>query len=487
MSLQSTIRQKHAEGMSISEIARKIPCDRKTVYRYVAQDDFSPKIPVSISRPSMLEPYRALICSWLEEDKSGFSKQKHTNERIRQRLKGECGFDCKYSTISDFIRKNKLRGETRVRTSLDLTWEPGSAQADFGQADCTVHSEVIRMHYLVLSFPYSNMGYVQVFFGETAECICAGLTSIFTHIGGAPRVIVFDNAAGIGRRVHGKFVEGDLFSRLKAHYRFEARFCNPASGWEKGNVERKVALIRNELFVPVPEIDDVVAYNEELLVRCAFQEEKIHYQKNIKQGVLFEKDSAALFSLPPKPFVATRFESVKANGYGHVILDGGHTYSSVPEAAHAELIASIGPHTVSVYDKVGTELALHPRSFGKGRTQTIDCLSQLRLLAKRPGGFRNSKIRTQIPGAVISHLDAQDTDGLRRDLKLLYETCERSGVEATFDALDVLSEEHEHFPDFFQVGVLAARIADLGLDVPAITGADLGIYDELFLGSGANE
>lgn len=481
MSLQSTIRQKYADGMTVSEIARFIPCDRKTVYRYITQDDFSPKIPVSTAKPSMLEPYRALICSWLEEDKNGFSKQKHTNERIRKRLKGETGFDCKYSTISDFIRKNKLRGDTLVRTSLDLAWDAGYAQADFGQADCTVDNEVRRMHYLVLSFPYSNMGYAQVFFGESAECVAEGLTNIFTHIGGVPKVIVFDNATGIGRRVHGEFIEGDLFSRLKAHYRFDARFCNPGSGWEKGNVERKVALIRNELFVPLPKINDIATYNKKLLSRCAFQEDRVHYQKKVKQGELFDKDSSALLSLPPKPFVATRFESHTANGYGHVTIDRVHTYSSIPEAAHSELICGIGAHTVSIYDKAGTELASHKRSFGKGHTETIDCLSQLRLLTRRPGGFRNSRIRAQIPGAVVSYLDAQDADGLRRDLKLLYETCERSGLDATFDALDVLSEEHERFPDFFQVGVLAARIADLGLDVPVVLGANLGIYDELFL------
>lgn len=487
MSLQSTIRQKHAEGMSVSEIAREIPCDRKTVYRYISQDDFSPKIPLSTSRPSMLEPYRALICSWLEEDRQGFSKQKHTNERIRQRLKDEADFECKYSTVSDFIRKNKLRGDVKTRASLDLTWEAGYAQADFGQADCTVLGEVVRMHYLVLSFPYSNMGYAQVFFGETAECACEGLASIFTHIGGVPKVIVFDNATGIGRRVHGEFIEGDLFSRLKAHYRFEARFCNPAAGWEKGNVERKVALIRNTLFVPAPAIDDIITYNKELLFRCAFQEEKIHYQKRTRQGELFNRDAASFISLPAKPFIATRFETVKANGYGHVVVDKEHTYSSVPEAAHRELIVGIGAHSVSIYDKAGNKLAVHPRSFGTGHTQTIDCLSQLRLLTRRPGGFKNSKIRAQIPKAVVSHLDAQDAEGLRRDLRLLYETCERSGVEATFDALDVLAGEHERFPDFFQVGVLAARIADMGLDVPVISGADLGIYDEMFLHGDTHE
>jgi transposase len=225
----------HAKGLAVAEIARIVNCDRKTVYNCIGRDDFSPTPPTKAARASMLDPYREVIESWLEEDKTGFSKQRHTIQRIKERLEEECGFECKYATLSDFIRKNGLRRQVRAHASLDLVWQPATAQADFGQADCVIGGQRMRMHYLVLSFPYSNMGFVQAFLGETAECVCQGLTDIFHHIGGVPHTIVFDNATGIGKRIHGQFVEGDLFSRLRAHYRFDARYCNPASGWEKGN------------------------------------------------------------------------------------------------------------------------------------------------------------------------------------------------------------------------------------------------------------
>jgi hypothetical protein len=61
---------------------------------------------------------------------------------------------------------------------------------------------------------------------------------------------------------------------------------------------------------------------------------------------------------------------------------------------------------------------------------------------------------------------------------------ERSGLEPTFDALDVLAQEHDEFPDFFQVGVLAARIAGFGLDTAPDPGGNLSIYDEEFLSLG---
>jgi len=46
---------------------------------------------------------------------------------------------------------------------------------------------------LIVTFPYSNMRYMQAYHGETAECITHGLRTIFDHIGGTPRHLIFEN------------------------------------------------------------------------------------------------------------------------------------------------------------------------------------------------------------------------------------------------------------------------------------------------------
>ena len=89
--------------------------------------------------------------------------------------------------------------------------------------------------------------------------------NIFGYLGGVSPVIVFDNATGVGRRVGEVIHEAKLFARMRAHYGFSIRFCNPDSGHEKGNVESKIGYTRRNLFVPEPEFDDVEAYNRELL------------------------------------------------------------------------------------------------------------------------------------------------------------------------------------------------------------------------------
>ena len=111
------------------------------------------------------------------------------------------------------------------------------------------------------------MGIAQVFPGENAECVCQVLRNIFEHVAGAPRRIVFDSAAGVGRRVGDAFRTTEMFSAFAAHHGFAYSFCNLYSGHEKGNVEKKVGYIRDNLFVPLPQIASADAFNARLLDR----------------------------------------------------------------------------------------------------------------------------------------------------------------------------------------------------------------------------
>lgn len=110
------------------------------------------------------------------------------------------------------------------------------------------------MRHFVLDFPYSNVGPSQLMPGENAECACQALRDIFEWLGGVPPRIVFDNAAGVGRRTFERVRLTRLFQSFQAHYGFEYVFCNPYAGHEKGGVESRVGAVRRKLFVPVPSV-----------------------------------------------------------------------------------------------------------------------------------------------------------------------------------------------------------------------------------------
>ncbi len=132
-----------------------------------------------------------------------------------------------------------------------LYWHVGEAQADFGEADFIIDDGSLKRYkYFVLSFPFSNKAFTQIYSGENCECVCQALINTFENIGGVPTRIVFDNATGIGHRICKKLQEHDMFKRFRTHYRFIATFASPNSGNEKGNVESQVGFIRRNLFTP---------------------------------------------------------------------------------------------------------------------------------------------------------------------------------------------------------------------------------------------
>jgi transposase len=180
--------------------------------------------------------------------------------------------------VQRYIKQGKA-DRTESPGFLELVWEPGEAQGDFGEADIIEAGVRRTIKYFALSFPASNAAYLQVFDGETAECVSQGLQDIFNRIGGVPSRIVFDNASGVGRRVRDRITFAELFLRFKCHYGFSVSFCNPASGNEKGNVENKIGYLRRNFLVPIPEVESIELWDSELLARAEHDFHRPHYKR----------------------------------------------------------------------------------------------------------------------------------------------------------------------------------------------------------------
>ncbi|AEJ40407.1 transposase (25) [Sulfobacillus acidophilus TPY] len=87
MSTIDQIKWLQAQGYGVSAIADFLGCDRKTVRKYLQQTNFSPTVPVKRPRTSKLDPYKATIDTWLAEDTHHWYKQRHTAQRIFDRLR----------------------------------------------------------------------------------------------------------------------------------------------------------------------------------------------------------------------------------------------------------------------------------------------------------------------------------------------------------------------------------------------------------------
>ncbi len=471
------IRELYREGRTVAEIARTYSVDPKTVRKYLKREDFSPKPPERAVKESILDPYKPLIDSWLTEDQSRWYKQRHTAQRIHDRLSSEApGYACSYNTVQRYV-KRMLQEQRTVRASLELVWHPGEGQVDFGEADFQERGNLVRKKYLTLSFPYSNNSFTQVFGGETAECVCQGLKDIFSYLGGVASILVFDNATGIGRRVGEVIHEAELFSRMRAHYGFSARFCNPESGHEKGNVEAKIGYTRRNLFVPVPAFDDIEDYNRTLLTAHSAKAQEIHYKKLLPIKELFEEDKRALLPLPRSAFDPVRYEYLKADGYGKVRIDSRHFYSTSPVYAHAEVLVALRAHSIDILDEQKRLVVRHTRVYGERRSDSCDYRTSLSVLMNNPGAWKNSGIRELVPDLLKALMDRQERIELQATLKTMHTLSGEYGFEIAVKALEEGIRRSR--TSFHDAAVLAARIAGYGLDMAPERGQDLHVYDEL--------
>ena len=91
----------------MTDIARKVGVSRDTVYKYLSEDDFSPKMPVRAHRPSKMDPYADTVHAWLIEDLGEWRKQRHTAHRVWVRLTEELGADVGESTVRKFVAGEK--------------------------------------------------------------------------------------------------------------------------------------------------------------------------------------------------------------------------------------------------------------------------------------------------------------------------------------------------------------------------------------------
>ncbi len=475
MSLQENIRRLDSQGVPVREIARRLGVSRTSVAKYADQQDFSPAPPSPLVRAgaSVLTGFEHIIERWLVEDQRRPRKQRHTAKRVFDRLVAEHGFAGTYSPVQRFVKKWTALNRTAGEGFTELVWPAGTVQVDFGQAEAIIAGIRQVLHIFLVTFPFSNMRFVQAYRGETAECVCHGLRTVFEHIGAAPRHMVFDNATGIGNRVGTRVSETKLFGAFKLHYRSESRYCNPYSGHEKGNVENAVGFLRRNFMVPEPEAATLEGLNKVLMDRCDALATAVHYRKGLSLGELFVQDVAASLQLPGIGFDAVRYESRKADKTGNLLIEG-NTYAAGPSFHGRMLTVGFGHEVVQILDEHSEPVRTFPRVFGLQAETIFDPASLVPLLVTKPGAWSHSPLRTLVTDPVRDWLDKATATNRRRLLNAVNAASSAAGFDAAVAAADTLIQRGDE-PDMAMLGMLARRLAD-GTE-PVAANVDLSVYD----------
>ncbi len=402
-------------------------------------EDFSPKAPIKTERKGKTAKYRQQVKQWLINDRHAPRKQRHTAKKVFDRLKEQAMKNNELFDVSDkAIRTlvSELRKELNVEEMayIPLSHPAGEAQVDFGKTAFYEKGVYREGNHMAITFPHSDGKFVQLFKGENLECLMQGLKNVFEFIGKVPTVIRFDNMSTAVKNIlsHGEREVTDGFKRLMCHYNFSSNFCNPNSGNEKGSVENFVGTRRRNLFVPVPQIDDLVQYNKELLEKCTEGMNREHLERMVVD--LFQENLAVMKDLPAIEFDACKYVFAKTDKYGRAKFDT-NWYSTASNLASQDVVLKITAMSVVVLDEKSRVLVERQRLYGKNK-ESIMWESYLTLIARRPRALKYTTFFDELPkdvGDFFAHSDIPET---KKALQFLAERSDVDGYAksiATFD------------------------------------------------------
>ncbi len=371
------------EEISKREACREYSIGWRTLKKILEHEE-PPGYQLKQPRPKRkLERFLPIIHEILERDREAPKKQRHTAQRIFDRLRTEHRYDGGYTIVKDAVRAWK-HGQAEV--FVPLSHRAGTAQADFGEVTVVVNGESTKAAFFVMTMPYSDAIFCQVFPKECTETFQEGHCRAFEFFGGVPRRISYDNSKiAVSKIIGGRGREATReFLRLQSHYLFEHHFCRVRRANEKGHVENLLGFARRNFLVPIPQVESLEALNAELTEHCRRDLQRQLRGKPAPKEALLAEEQSVLLPIPSHAFESRRVQTGKANSLSLVRFDG-NDYSVPTAYAHHQVTIVGGIEEVRI--AVGNQLvARHARHWGKEHTE-FNPVHYLALLERKPGAF----------------------------------------------------------------------------------------------------
>jgi transposase len=281
-----------SEHWPIRKIERQLNIGWRTIRKYL---DAPAQSAVHRDRPSKLDPFKSTIAEWLEKD-PGVSAAV-----IEQKLRA-AGYPGGHSILREYVR-NARPQITRKRAFVRMEPLAGERfEVDWGHFGSLSYSgDVRKLYAFALVDAHSRMLYVEFTHSQSFETFARCHIHAFTALGGIAREIAYDNLATAVVEHDGRLVRFlPRFLAFAREYGFYPHACNPASGWEKGKIERAIGYLRQN-FWPLREFTDLHDVNRQVrqwLAEVANQ--RVH--RETRQRPLERFQPEALKPLPVIPY-----------------------------------------------------------------------------------------------------------------------------------------------------------------------------------------
>jgi transposase len=360
------------EGQSIRKTAREMELSRNTVKRYLDEP-----APVRVEHVARAKPVSAIVAPRIEallaeSPRWTGGKQRLTATRLHAMLRSE-GHVVGVTLVKEAVAEWKRR---RREVFVPLVYPAGDlAQVDFFEVLVEVGGKRQKAWMFVMRLMHSSRDFAYLYARQDQVSFLDGHVRAFAHFDCVPQRIAYDNLkAAVAKILVGSERElAPLFRALASHYLFEACFCRPRTGHDKGGVESRGKAIRWQHLVPIPHGDDLVAMRAALLARLDAAHDVAR----------FAAERAQSLPLPERGFDARRTHTPSVSTRSLVSVEGA-LYSVPCEWAGLEVSAHVGADVITIAGPSGS--VHHSRKrFGE---KSIDYRHYVRELAKKPQAVR---------------------------------------------------------------------------------------------------
>jgi transposase len=419
------------------------------------------------------------------------ARERLTLLRIFEELRG-LGYAGGYDTVRRYARGwQRARSAMTAEAYVPLSFDPGEAyQFDWSHEVVLINGVTVTVKVAHLRLCHSRMLFVRAYPRETQEMVFDAHDRAFAFFKGACRRGIYDN---MKTAVDAIFVGKDRaynrrFVQMCSHYLVDPVACTPGSGWEKGQVENQVGLVRERFFAPRLRVKSYEELNAWLLDQCVAYA-KMHPHPERRERTIWEMFEAERPSLVRYVGRFDGFHAVPASVSKTCLVRFDNNRYSVAAGAVGR------PVEIRAYaDRIelrqdGRPVGEHRRCFGRDQT-IFDPWHYVPVLARKPGALRNGapfkdwvlpaalervrrKLATTDDGGrqMVGVLTAVLSDGLPAVEAACAEAL-REGVHSADVILNILARRREPAPAINIITPQALRLSH----EPA---ADCARYDSL--------
>ena len=438
---------------SLHQISKQTGLSRNTIRKWVrdttktGQPEYRRK-----EMPSKLTAFHQALELALKADALRPKQYRRTARALFVEIKAQ-GYTGGYSRVTDFIRGWRGEEGKVPHAFVPLTFALGEAfQFDWSTEGLTVggiYYNKVQLSHMKLC---ASRGFWLVAYpSQGHEMLFDAHTRSFEALGGIAGRGIYDNMkTAVDKVKRGKErVVNARFTAMCAHYLFDADFCNVASGWEKGVVEKNVQDSRRRIWIEAQKLtwktfDELNAW---LGQRCRDCWSELRHPEFPQFSVLEMLEKERLLLMPmPTAFDGYVEKSAKVSSTCLVNVDRNR-YSVPCEWASHEVSTRLYPTQVCVV--VGDAVvASHERASDRDHTR-YDWQHYIALVQRKPGALRNGAPFADMPQPLQRlRQGLMKHAGGDRVMAQVLAAVPTAGLEAVLVAVDlviesgVLSAEH---------------------------------------------